>query len=525
MSDKDTMIHHKVLIAVLVLHVQVIRASWPLLQNLAMAPAPSNIWPGMRMMPAAGLAQASLIQPIALRDMQLAYPLQSLNIGQFAPMGPELASEQEILQFQRNQHRRRMHRERERMRVREREREHRERMRHRDMHPFATSVLRNERNKSNNLLESMELSDVIGKNRGGSSSEEISDGKQQSGERMRASSDDDFILLQKLNNEHIKTTSRPDPFNEDILHGRHATRGMTDMPPDPPTKPVDIRRKTMASPNGQVTYITEMLYDVGDGSGNLKVTRPPVPSFIPAPNEVMQYTPTDDPRGAPPFITIIPPASGVLSRPPEVIPATEWPTIPTPPTPFRSRSRTMEKNEQTEGSERRESNSFPNDKNSNNNHQDGRSGSSNFQLQNRHVQTERPNGFRSSGSSFPTSSNKELFEQTKVSSTGKEKTWKGSGEGLGAAAIAGIVIGSLVSITLLAGTTSPSLLSGCLSTAGQQFRNPFPFRAISLSSSFLFLSLPIHPFLTSSLFSPPLPVKALHCLSCTKVLLARGRRR
>lgn len=443
MSDKDGSIHHRLILALLVLHVQVIRASWPMLQNLALAPAPSSMWPGMRMMQPAGLAQASLIQPIALRDMQLAYPLQPLNIGQFSPLGAELASEQEIVQFQRNQHRRRMHRERERLRHRERERE--QRIRHRDMHPFPMPNFRNEKNKSNNLLDSLDLSDVVGKNRGGSS-EENNDRKQQPGERMRASSDDDFVLLQKLNNEHIKTTNKPAPFDDDSngMGARHSTRGITDMPPDPPTKPVDIRRKTMSSPNGQVTYITEMLYDVGDGNGNLKVTRPPVSSFIPAPNDVVSYAPTDDPRTAPPFITIIPPASGVLSRPPEV-PVTEWPSMPTPPTPFRSRSRTTEKNEQTEGSERRESNSFPNDKNSN--HDSG----GNFPTLNRPVQTERPNGFRSN--SYTPSSNKQSFDQAKVSSSLKEKTWKGSGEGLGAAAIAGIVIGSLVSITLLAGST------------------------------------------------------------------------
>ena len=264
MSEKDSMIHYKLVITVLVLHLQISRAAWPMLQNLALAPAPSSMWPGMRMMPAAGLAQASLIQPIALREMQLAYPMQPLSIGQFAPMGAELASEQEIVQFQRNQHRRRLHRERERERLRHREREREQRLRHRDMHPFPLPATRNERNKSNNLLDSLDLSD--GKTRG--SSEEEIDSKQQSAERLRASSEDDFVLLQKLNNEHIKTTNRPAPFDGETTMGvKQSMSGQVDMmPPDPPTKPVDIRRKTMASPNGQVTYITEMLYDVGDGT-------------------------------------------------------------------------------------------------------------------------------------------------------------------------------------------------------------------------------------------------------------------
>lgn len=455
MSGKDTMNNFKLLIvAVFFVHVKLVFASWPLMPNLALAPAPSSsIWPGMRMMPAAGLAQASLIQPIAIRDMQLAYPVQPVNIGQFSPMGAEMASEHDIVQFHRNQHRRRMQRERERLRLREREREQRLRHMHRDMHlhPFASSVLRNERNRSNNnLLDSAELTELMNKNKGTSSEE--SNANKESGERMKSSSDDDFVLLQKLNNEHIKTTSRPRIFDDEIARTRPGGQ-MDMMPPDPPTKPVDIRRKTMASPNGEVTYITEMLYDVGDMNGNQKVTRPPVaPNYIPAPNDILNYPPTDDPRTAPPFhITLVPPASGVLSRPPE-IPATEWPVMPTPPTPFRARSQTNEKTEQTEGSERRESNSFPTD---NNSHRDRSStGNSNFQTQNRHHhQTSRPNEFRSSSSSYAPSSKQSFDQQAKASSspTTKEKTWKGSNEGLGAAAIAGIVIGSLVSITLLAG--------------------------------------------------------------------------
>lgn len=473
MSEKDSMFHCKLfIIGILLFHIKIIRASWP----LALAPAPSSMWPGVRVLPPAGLAQASLIQPIALRDMQLAYPVQPLSISQFSPMGAELASEQEILNFQRNQHRRRLHRERERLRLRERE----HRLRHRNMHPFPLPILRSERNRSNNLLDSLDLPEATGKTRG--SPDENNDNRQP-GERIKASSDEDFVMMQKLNNEHIKTTNRPVPFEDqsNSMTIKQSINGQVDMmPPDPPTKPVDIRRKTMAAPNGQVTYITEMLYDVGDGNGNLKMTRPPgAPSFIPAPNDVLSYAPTDDPR----MITIIPPATGVLSRPPNV-PVADWHNMPTPPTPFRSRSRASDKNEQTEGSERRESNSIPTDRSGN------RDENNNFHAHHRHVQTERPNGYRSS-SYGPT--NKQSFDLTKASSTTKEKTWKGSGEGLGAAAIAGIVIGSLVSITLLAGNSFvPHVIMFCRKKKLQSlFALPPDLTARRFS---LLLSLPSHSF-------------------------------
>lgn len=437
----DNMSHRSQFIAslFLVIYLQSASASWPMLQNLGLTAGASGVWPGMRIMPSGGMAQPSVIQPIALRDMQLAYPIQPVNMGQFSPL--EIASEQELIHFHRNQnHRRRMNRERERLRQRERERELR--MRQRNMHALALPSLKHERSKNNNLLESSEA-EVMSKNKV-SYDDNVSMKQPQTSEGMRASSDD-FVLMQKLNNEHIRTTRRPQSFDDDVHHfeNKPSVNGQIDMmPPDPPTKPVDIRRKTMASPDGQVTYITEMLYDVGDGNGNSKVTRPPVaPSFIPAPNDVMSFSPTDDPRTVHPFITLMPPASNVLSRPPEV-PSKDWQNMPTPPTPFRSRSRDDERRmedkqtEQTEGSERRESNSFPTtDKN-------------NFHIQNRH-QTDRSSGFRSTFEP----NNRQSFESVKGSapSVTKEKTWKGSSEGLGAAAIAGIVIGSLVSITLLAG--------------------------------------------------------------------------
>ena len=181
------------------------------------------------------------------------------------------------------------------------------------------------------------------------------------------------------------------------------------------------------------------------------------------------------------------------------MPVTEWPSLPTPPTPFRSRSRTTEKNEQTEGSERRESNSFPTDRSSN------RDGSSNFQTQNRHVQTERLNGFRSSYAP----SSKQPLDLAKASSTTKEKTWKGSGEGLGAAAIAGIVIGSLVSITLLAGNSLTHVCHHVVCCkkcrfSCRRFRLPAP---LPPHFSCLFQS-PISHFLSPSSLSQR------HCIVC-----------
>lgn len=190
-----------------------------------------------------------------------------------------------------------------------------------------------------------------------------------------------------------------------------------DMPPDPPKKPVDVKRKTMTSPTGEVTYITEMLYDVDDSEHPpTRVTRPPnqpMP-FIPPSTEVI-YPSTNDPRL-------------------QMRSTTDFPLLPLPPIPFRTETSHPHHKPSSElrsdGSDRRESNDR------------------NLVYSSQSVvtkQTTRPMfGFRATPSS-------------KVPERNREKTWK-ENTGLGAAAIAGIVIGSLVSITLLAGTSNHFLL-------------------------------------------------------------------
>jgi hypothetical protein len=274
---------------------------------------------------------------------------------------------------------------------------------------------------------------------------EIEKKKSSDHENPKRNNDENYELFQKLS-----TAVRDEKPNK--------MEGIETMPPDPPKKPVGIRKKTLSSPNGQVTYITEMLYDVEDNSnhGNNRVTRPPSQNpaspFIPASTDVL-LPPTDDPVRSThpyPYPISIEESTGVRkASTTESI--TEWPSLPTPPTHYqtqqsssglRDRSGNMKTDRvvQAAGSDRRESNLF------NSEELPARTTSS-FNTQSmsnvhKHQTTRAMPGLRSS------SATARMYEGSMT----RDKTWKEAKEGLGAAAIAGIVIGSLVSITLLAGT-------------------------------------------------------------------------
>ena len=263
---------------------------------------------------------------------------------------------------------------------------------------------------------------------------------------LKATQDENFQLFQKLSNA-VRETDKGNKLVSEHLET---------MPPDPAKKPVGIRKKTVTSPNGQVTYITEMLYDVEDNPHASRATRPPVPPpapYIPPSTDVL-LPPTDNPlRTTYPYPYPISAPTDTTGNKKTTESVTEWPSLPTPPTSYQShpstglrdRSGNFKENNserlasivQAAGSDRRESNVF----------NDQQSRSTSFSTHPLSInsavnkQTTKPMfGVRASTA--------RIYEG--ISST-KDKTWKEAKEGLGAAAIAGIVIGSLVSITLLAG--------------------------------------------------------------------------
>lgn len=387
-----------------------------------------NLWSGLRMSPSNAIPYQQYVRPL---EVPMSFPIASL--GHYTPIGIELPPDEEYMMSQR--HARRRHKNRN--------------------HPYHNrhNKYQDER-QQNNGQEEVPRPATDGMESGrdssktdqftasGTNNEVLEIDKKNSDQDT--SNDENYQLFQKLSN-----AVRDDKSSNKLTNNNNH---IETMPPDPPKKPVGIRKKTVASPNGQVTYITEMLYDVEDHSQPFnRVTRPPSsmpPSpYIPPSTDVLM-PPTDDPiRSTHPYsYPISVRESSGLRKASTTESATEWPGLPTPPTNYQTLSglrdrsgnfKDSTKNDklaslvQASGSDRRESNLFNDD------HHVG----SSFNTQpmanlpvNKHPTTRPMFGLRSSS---------RMFEGS--------KTWKESKEGLGAAAIAGIVIGSLVSITLLAG--------------------------------------------------------------------------
>lgn len=237
------------------------------------------------------------------------------------------------------------------------------------------------------------------------------------------------------------------------------------MPPDPPKKPLDIKRKTIPMPNGQVTYITEMLYDIEDpDSGHSKGTRAPtVAQFLP-PSSDDVFPPTENPAqinthsasSIPPSTTVVSftmpvtalPSASSLAHSSDRRSTESSASLPTPPTPYRmTTGRSTYRSSTPNFATRRESSTISTITT--------RSHRSEAPSLPRHADEETPqsrryNVTRSYNSNSGTSSTGARRVRMRSESIDR-KTWATESDGLGAAAIAGIVIGSLVSITLLAG--------------------------------------------------------------------------
>jgi len=262
------------------------------------------------------------------------------------------------------------------------------------------------------------------------------------------SDDENYKLFQKLSSS----------INEDKPIKLVSDQVET-MPPDPPKRPVGIKKKTLTSPDGQVTYITEMLYDVEDvNPTDTRVTRPPssLPPtpYIPSSTDVL-LPPTDDPvkaTNAYKYPISSPPDSHSRFKTTET--PSDWPSLPTPPTHFHHQhspsSTTIASLRDRSGKDKGGALHVPAGSDRRESFNDQRDASSHttasFNTQaigppNNHRHSTRPmTGVRSTS---------KMFGETRHEKV-QEKTWKDS---LGAAAIAGIVIGSLVSVSLLAGKT------------------------------------------------------------------------
>lgn len=361
-------------------------ASWsPIPPNFPYPPGPPIGWP-LRMGPPPGPAPPNFFRPAPL-------PFPLSDFSGFAPIGFEYPSQEELLQMEREKKQRK-----ERLKA-EKSKSIGKRV---EDQRYATTTTESNDQRTSTESYSTATNSFEDKTR-------FDDSK--SGMKLTE--------YDKMREDRIKSFYRPGDL-KDKSESKH----------EESKKPLDVRRKQTVSPNGQVTFITEMLYDIEGGNPFKPTTSPPSASspFLPPTTDGM-YNPTDDPRlttqTAHPYTTYLP---GTIPRPGESN-DDRWHLMPTPPTPFRSSS-----NKQQQYAERgdlrtsshRVTGSHLHQGHQNHHHSHGHKGSST----NPRGSTSRRDG-----------SNNSIVTET---------------HGLGAAAIAGIVIGSLVSVALLAGEPKDS---------------------------------------------------------------------
>ena len=414
------------------------------------------------------------LRPVPLPEVQLAFPL-SHPIGQFPNSIPlELHSDDEM-QFNYERNRARM-RAKEKLRKQklaiekltkatieklEQQQQHQQQQQQQQSNSNSNSKSNLKKSSTENSLEPMSPS--------GSTASELSMNQEEMKNETERQQEKQLSLAQ----HHQEHQQQQQPTRRNHLTSPYDladSRYIETMPPDPPKKPVDIKRKTIPMPNGQVTYITEMLYDIEDtdtghgGNHHFKATRPPtVAQFLPPTSDDM-FPPTENPRqinshstsSLPPSTTVpsftLPTAtmtSTSTQRSTDRRSTESWASLPTPPPPYKmttlksmtSRGTTDAGLDLTTSGHRREL-------------------STTSTITSRSLRTsasdlprfrqldEEAHPSRRLNVTKPTGHRKRFRPDA---SDSLDKTWRSETDGLGAAAIAGIVIGSLVSITLLAG--------------------------------------------------------------------------
>lgn len=454
---------------------QMSSASWPLpLMSIPFHPNNhhASIWPlasasspGHRSSP----MTEPFLRPVPLPEVQLAFPL-SHPLGQFTNSLPiELPTDDEMqFNYERN---------RARLRAKEKEKMRKQKIAIEKLTKATIEKLEQEQSNSNpnsksNIKKSTSNNSLEPMSPSGSTASELSMNQ----EEMKNETEKLHTLAPSNLHQVQQQQQEPTRRNHHISHydpidGKsylNDPRYIETMPPDPPKKPVDIKRKTIPMPNGQVTYITEMLYDIEDDTGHgnhFKATRPPtVAQFLPPSNDDI-FPPTENPRQINSHSTSsLPPSTTVPSF---TLPSTtmagtttgrstdrttdrrsteSWASLPTPPPPYKMttiRSSSTTRGSNDDSTTRRELSTTSTITSRSLRTSTSTSEYPRFrQLDEEAHQSRRHNVTKSNG-------HKRRFRPD--ASDSMDKTWRSETDGLGAAAIAGIVIGSLVSITLLAG--------------------------------------------------------------------------
>lgn len=364
-----------------------LNASWsPIPPNFPYPPGPPIGWP-VRMGPPQGPPPNFFRQPAPMP-----FPMPSLSdFSGFSPIGFEYPSQEELLQMEREK---KLRKEKQRA------------------EKLKSIGKRNEDQRSNFATTTTDSNDQK------TSTESYSTASNSFEDKTRFDDSKNPIKMtdfDKLKEDRIKSFYRPSDLKEGSKNDGHK-------------KPLDVKRKQTINPNGEVTFITEMLYDIEGGNPFKPTTSPPSASspYLPPTTDGM-YNPTDDPRlmtqTAHPYTTYLP---GTLPRPGESDNG-RWHLMPTPPTPFRSSS----SNKQQQYAEKSDTISSR------------VAGSHQYQGHNNHHHRHRGASSNLKGSST-----------NRRDGSSKSVT---EAQGLGAAAIAGIVIGSLVSVALLAGNQNFSV--------------------------------------------------------------------
>lgn len=226
--------------------------------------------------------------------------------------------------------------------------------------------------------------------------------------------------------------SSKDAINSHASSTHKSSNLFSNMPADPNLPPVEVKRQTLASPNGQLTYITEMLYDANPFKNNVGANMPTTfpPTFLEPSTELMFNHPSTESSRmanlANPYGTYVPPLAS-STMPMDSF--QHWPAgvnfLPTPPPPFKSLHNGHRINHGGHNGLK--------------SHVDRAANLSRKYVKAKVTHTKDDGGDKRGASS---------------NMVGKKNSIVANSEpGLGAAAIAGIVIGSLVSVALLAGTT------------------------------------------------------------------------
>ena len=229
-----------------------------------------------------------------------------------------------------------------------------------------------------------------------------------------------------LQSDRHSITERP------ATNGRHTPNN--ELPIDPTKRPLEVKRQTMTSPSGHLTYITEMLYEANPFKPTPNPTVFPTTNFMGQSTGGELYAPTHDPRLQQAMNHNLANHYGTHYVPPltgNPMDTSLWSTpvtlgsMPTPPTPYKDHKLDHDRRHPPPSQQQSSSSSPPPPA----------------------KKYSRPNTSRDNKLADSSSSIRSTLSRASAAD-----------EGLGATAIAGIVIGSLVSVALLAGTKYAALL-------------------------------------------------------------------